>query len=116
MTVLFNVWYTIENYSPGSIHTNLGIINWFKYLWHNKSWYKKNFSDVLEKVIAILWARKRNNIVFKNYKCNSSFVIELAKKKFYEAIAYNKCTNVSSSAKVAGSDHLVAGENYNLKN
>lgn len=46
---------------------------------------------MLEKVTTFLWARKRNYIVFKNDKCNSSFVIEFAKENLYEVMVYNKC-------------------------
>lgn len=42
-----------------------------------------------------------NNVVFKNDKCNPSFVLELVKKNFYETMAYNKCTNFSIFEEVA---------------
>lgn len=49
-----NVWYTIDKNCPNPINTNMGIVDWLEYLWQNKSWYRKNFNDVLEKVITIL--------------------------------------------------------------
>lgn len=37
-----NVQYTIDNNCMNAINTNLGIVDWLKQLWLNKSWYRKN--------------------------------------------------------------------------
>lgn len=49
-----------------------------------KSWYRKIFDDVLEKVISILGAirNNRNKVIFSDDKCNPCYILELAKKTF----------------------------------
>lgn len=81
-----NIWNTIINNCPTPINTNLTIVNRLDSLWINKSFYKNFFGNVLEKIIMILWAiwTHRNNIVFKNDKCNSIYVLELTKRVMYE--------------------------------
>lgn len=80
--------------------------------------YRNNFGDTLEKVITTPCAilAYRNNVVFKNFKCNPIFVLELANKYFYETTLSNKCTKFSSFVKIAGSNLLDAGNDYNWKN
>lgn len=65
-----NVWYTIDNNCKKHINTNLGIVDWLEYLCLNKSWYRKNFEDVLEKVVPIPWViwTYRNIVVLKRTK------------------------------------------------
>lgn len=59
------------------INTNQGIIDWIEYLWHNKTWYRKTFGGVLGKALTILWVAwtQKNDIVFKNNKCNPSYIL-----------------------------------------
>lgn len=68
----------------------------------NKSWFKKNLANILEKVITIPWTiwTHRNNSVFKGDKCNPTFAFELAKKIAYEVRDYKKYTNLLTSSKV----------------
>lgn len=65
-----------------------------------------------------MWATwtHRNNIVFKNKKCNPTYVLELTKKCFYETIACNGCNNFASCSEATGSNQLDAGKSNNLKN
>lgn len=86
----------MTHHCPTPINTNLGTVDWLEYLWCNKSWYRKIFSDVLEKVITILWAiwTHRVNKVINNDKCYPSFVLELTKKLLMRARNIIKCTNL----------------------
>lgn len=49
-----NVWLTIDNHCPTHINTNLGIVG-LECLCRNRSYFRKNFGDALEKIITILW-------------------------------------------------------------
>lgn len=83
-----NLWCTVENYCTNPNNTNDSIICWIEYLWCNKTWYRKRFGKVIEKVLTILSAiwNNMNNIVFKNNNCNPNYFLELAKKNYHETV------------------------------
>lgn len=66
------------------LNANLDIVDWLNYLWLNKLWWKKNFDNVLGKVL-LFWTH-RKNVVFKGDKCNLAYVLELARKWFVKPL------------------------------
>lgn len=81
---------------PNPLNTSLNIVDLLEYLWLDKLWFRKNFDNILEKVMIVLWTiwNHRNNVVFKYDKCNPAYDLELARNMFYETTTHKNCANI----------------------
>lgn len=77
---------------------------------------KKIYGNPLEEIITILWAiwNHRNNIIFRNHKCNPVYVIDIVKKIFHN-ILYNKSANLNSLENIIRSKVMNAGKFHKVK-
>lgn len=85
-----NIWNTIENNCPNSLNYAFGNVDWLEYIWFNKSWFRKNFHNAIEKAITtfVLFGFTEIISFFNGAKGDLVVILELASRIIHEMFVY----------------------------